>query len=361
VIRTSAGLVASLVELLAAVAMAVAVGAAAVRGVRLRRQQRRSAALAIARPLLMAAIADDNEPDLTQPTLPPRVARCMDSLAVALAVKLRGTDRAALADFLQRRGAVQRARKRTRSLRAVERLRAVELLGALGIAECRPDLELRLRDRNADVRRAGVRALGRSGGPESAAALLALLDATTRQLPVHGVTLALTRCGPAAVPALTSALADGGPRARRAAAQVLGWLGATTAVEPLCTVLDDASLAVQVEAIAALGRIGVPAAASPIRARLETCHPAEVRIAAAVALGRLDDATSVPALAAALHDEHEVARSAAAALAQLGATGRQALTAAAALAVEAREVLAGPAMAGLAGSDDLDAVQESTS
>jgi HEAT repeat protein len=275
----------------------------------------------------------------------------MDSLAVSLAVKLRGADRAALVAFLDRRGTVTLARAQTRSVLAVRRLRAVELLGALGIARCRPELEIRLRDRNADVRRAAVRALGRTGGPQAAASLLALLDATTRRLPEHGVTLALTRCGPAAVPALTSALRDGGPRARRAAAQVLGWLGATTAVETLCSAMDDPDVAVQVEAVTALGRIGVPSAAIPIRTRLEAGHPTQVRTAAAVALGRLDDATSVPALAAALLDEHDVARSSAAALAQLGATGRQALVAAAALAVEAREVLAGPAMAGQAIGD----------
>jgi HEAT repeat protein len=361
VIRTPAGLVATVLEVLTAVAMAVAVGAAAVRAVRLRRQQRRAAALEIARPLLMAAIADDTERDLAPHALQPHVGRCLDSLAVSLAVKLRGADRAALVDILHRRGTVRRARERTRSLTPVRRLRAVELLGALGIAECRPDLEARLRDRNADVRRAAVRALGRVGGPESAGALIALLDATTRRLPEHGVTLALTRCGPSAVPALTSALQDGGPRARRAAAQVLGWLGATTAVDTLCAALDDPCDDVQVEVITALGRIGVPSAASPIRARLEPTYPGQVRTAAASALGRLDDATSVPALAAALLDDHQVARSAAAALAQLGQTGRQALTAAAALAIEAREVLAVPAMAGLTLAGDHGVPEESQS
>ena len=348
-ITASAGLVALLAELLAALAMAVAVAAAAVRGVRQRRQLRAATALAVARPLLLAAIMEDAPADVALQGLPRHVTRSMDQLAVGLAAKLRGTDRTALADYLAGRGTVQEARHRTRSRLAVRRLRAVELLGALGIADCRPDLELRLRDRNADVRRAAVRALGRHGGPDAVTALLSLLDVDPRQVPEHCVTLALTRCGPAGVPALTAALRDGGPRARRAAAQVAGWLGATAAVDALCAALDADSVAVQVEAVAALGRIGAPNAAIPIRARLGAGHPTELRIAAATALGRLDDAASVPALAASLLDQHEVARSAALALAHLGATGREALAAAASLAAEAREVLATPALAGATG------------
>jgi len=345
-IRASTGLVALLAELLGTLALSVAVAAAAVRGVRQRRELRGSAALAVARPLLLAAITADASTSPSAQGLPRRVARCMDSLAVGLAAKLRGSDRAALADYLTGRGTVQEARDRTRSHRAVRRLRAVELLGALGIAECRPDLEARLHDRNGDVRRAAVRALGRHGGPDAVTALLSLLDTGRRHVPEHCITLALTRCGPAGVPALTTALRDGGPRARRAAAQVLGWLGATAAVDALCAALDADSVAVQVEAVAALGRIGAPAAAVPLRARLGSGRPAALRIAAATALGRLDDVASVPVLAASLVDQHEVARSAAVALAQLGATGRDALVAAAAMSAEAREVLSTPALAG---------------
>jgi HEAT repeat protein len=96
-----------------------------------------------------------------------------------------------------------------------------------------------------------------------------------------------------------------------------------------------------VDAIGALGRIGAPQAAVPLRSGLAVGQPASVRIAAATALGRLDDVASVPSLAAALRAEHEPARAAAAALAQLGPSGWKALELAAPGSAEAREALAG--------------------
>jgi hypothetical protein len=53
------------------------------------------------------------------------------------------------------------------TVRAVHRLRAAEVLGALAVPDGVPDLLRRLDDRNHDVRRAAVRALGRIGAPEA--------------------------------------------------------------------------------------------------------------------------------------------------------------------------------------------------
>jgi HEAT repeat protein len=221
-------------------------------------------------------------------------------------------------------------------------LRAVELLGALGLAECLPDIAPRLRDRDGDVRRAAVRAVGRISAPDAVPALLDVLDVPTRRVPEHCVTLALLRSGQTAVPHLVRTSAEGAPRARLASVQVLGWLGATEAVPVLCTLLAQGPVEIRVAAAQALGRIGSPAAAPALRGALGLGQPRLVRIASTQAIGRLGDPGCTDALGALLDEEHDLAFAAAVALGQLGAPGRKALTAVAPVVREAREVLGRP-------------------
>jgi hypothetical protein len=336
-----------LTQLLAGVVMLLVLGAGAVRARRRRRQARRRRTEAVVRPIILRAL-DESAGGTTPPRLSRSAGRLLDSMAATMVTRVRGADREALVALLMRRGTIGAALWASRSRRAVKRLRAVELLGAVGVADGVPALIARLGDRNPDVRRAAVRAVGRTGAVEAVPHLLELAGRADCGVSQHSVTLALLRLGPAAAPALTTALAaqDGGYRARTAAARVLGWLGHLGAVEALCATLEGQAREVQLAALDALGRIGSPAAAATLAARLEPCHPAEVRVVAARALGRLGDPSASAVLGSLLGQEHDVARAAATALAQLGGPGHGSLAEAAIVIPEAREAVALTAIGG---------------
>ncbi len=304
---------------------------------RRRTERRQRAAELIARPLILAALDGDEPHSAVQVST--EVGRYLDSMAVGMAGKLRGADRAALVDLLGRRGTVAKARRRTRSQFAGRRLRAVELLGSLGVAEALPDLVARLADPDEEVRRGAVRALGRTAAPDAVPALLALLDAPRRPESAHYITLALLRIGPAATERLADAVRTHGPRGREAAAQVLGWLGETSSVGALTTALQDEDERVRAAAVDALGRIGLPTAAPAMRLLLGTEQPELVRVTAAKALGRLGDPDSIGLLHGLLGESHVLARTAAVALSQLGPRGIAVLRQES-LVPEADEVLA---------------------
>ncbi len=80
----------------------------------------------------------------------------------------------------------------------------------------------------------------------------------------------LAQIGPAAIPALKTALTDADPQVRRQAARALGQMGpdAEPAVQELTQALSDADAPVRQAAVLALGKIG-PAAAPAIPALIE--------------------------------------------------------------------------------------------
>lgn len=354
-------MVTTITEVLAAGIVVMAVLTAVVRGRRHRLVRRRLEAEALARPLLLQALDGDpspsdgssGSPDGSGPSsgssrvqLDQRVAPYLDALAVGLAAKLRGGDRAALVSLLESRGTLARARSRTRSASARARLEAVELLGGLGDTSAVVHLVARLSDPDGEVRRSAVRALGRTASPEAVPALLALLDARgvtygdrANGVPPHYITLALLRIGSSGAGSLESALTSHGPNGRAAAAAVLGWLGETSSVSALTSALDDPAAAVRAAAVEALGRIGLPTAMSRMCELLDQAQPEPVRVAAAAALGRLGDERAAGALGTALDSPHLVTRTVAQALSRLGGAG-EAQLADRCDVPEAREVLA---------------------
>ncbi len=328
-VDANGGLVLLLTEILTVLVVLMVLATAGVRGWRRRRERSRLEAEAVARPLILAALDAEvsaGEEGEEPPAVSHLVGRYLDSMASAMAGKLRGGDRAVLVDLLRRRGTVDAARRNCRSILTSRRLRAVELLGSLGLADAVPELVARLDDSDDEVRRAAVRALGRTASTDAVPALLALLDAPNRRESEHYITLALLRMGPAAVGRLTSALLTHGPRGRCAAAKVLGWLGEPSAVAPLQHSLDDGDPAVRAAAVEALGRIGLPTPAGAMRELLSSAQPVAVRQAAATALGRLGDPRSADVLTGLLVGEtHVLARAAAGSLALLGPKGVTAL------------------------------------
>jgi hypothetical protein len=350
-LTVAATIVERLAQLFAVLLLALAGFAAVARRIRQSRERRRLDAEKRVRPLLLDLIDAHTEGSGNPvPDLPPELGRYVDALALNLAGKLRGSDRSVLVELLRRRGVVDRSRSDLTAGGAIRRLRAVELLGSLALPETLDELTARLYDRNLDVRRAAVRAVGRIPTSGGARALLDLLDAPTRQVPEHCVTLALLRCGQPAVAPLVAALSGDlsieRPRAQLAAAAVLGWMGELAAVGPMLDLLarsgphdDGAQLDRRLAVIEALGRIGAPSAADPLRRCLADTEPALVRGAAAAALGRLGDLGSTGVLVGLLATDHPLALRAATALNQLGPVGRARLTDHADASPEARDVL----------------------
>ena len=100
---------------------------------------------------------------------------------------------------------------------------------------------------------------------------------------------------------LVAALNDKSGDFQTEAAEVLGEIKDSHAVEPLIAALKDDDPRVRGKAAGALGKIGKPAV-EPLIAALEDVHP-RVRRAAVVALGEIRDSRAVEPLIAALHDE----------------------------------------------------------
>jgi HEAT repeat protein len=110
----------------------------------------------------------------------------------------------------------------------------------------------------------------------------------------------LVEMGADALPALIHALTDDNDSARQSAAEALGRIGAPAAAGPLRRALSDPNYLVQFAAAQALERIGLPAV-SIICGALDD-RDEHVRFAAAEVLGRIGDPSAVPALARALSD-----------------------------------------------------------
>jgi HEAT repeat protein len=123
----------------------------------------------------------------------------------------------------------------------------------------------------------------------------------------------------AAAQALRGALADGRPDVRYAAALSLGELEDPGAVDVLLHLLEDRDLMARQAAVIALGRIGDPVAVEPLIQALRD-GPPDVRFQAATSLSELAGDRAVAPLVGALADHDlEVRCSAAAALGDLGA------------------------------------------
>ncbi len=144
------------------------------------------------------------------------------------------------------------------------------------------------------------------------------------------VTLALSKIGPAAIPYLRKALADGNTQVRRGSAFALGLMGgkASGAVPDLTKALADAEPVVRALAAEALGKIGQEAssAAADLRKTLDD-QDAEVRVNAALALWKIGmhkDGINVLGKAVKT-SKGQIRRAAVTALAAIGPEARPAL------------------------------------
>ncbi|MET9389346.1 HEAT repeat domain-containing protein [Streptomyces sp. NPDC006624] len=353
-----AGLVTGALLGLLAVALLLSLSITAVRGVRtLRRLRRERLAAPVRGTLLELLCAQQDE----QPALLDRLAgidartwAALEPTVAALLDKVSGTARTMLVLLYERRGSATDAIADLRSRSAARRGRAAQVLGRLRHRPAAPALSRLLDDRDPEVRRAGARALGRTGGPEAVPDLLGCLHGP-RPVPPDVVSAALASLGPDAWPRLASGLVDPVPLVRAVAIEVLGATGGIAhAADIVLALREDPDTGVRIRAARALGRLGMPDGLEPLLAAVTPGRPVALRIAAAGALGSLGAAAATGPLSDLLGDEDpHVAAGAARALLRLGPAGGAALHKAAddrpdaRAAAQARAALAEAAVGGV--------------
>jgi HEAT repeat protein len=207
--------------------------------------------------------------------------------------KLSGEASVRIAAYFRQSAALPAALRELRSRRAWRRAKAAYRLGDMCCAEVAPELLLALEDRRRDVRAAAARSLGRLRIADAALPLIEQL--VSGRLP-HGVAgQALFELGPPVVPELYRIAAHPDPPIRATAVRVLGFVGDAGDGDMAAGALRDASAEVREAAAEALGRIGADHAEADLLARLDD-RVWTVRAAAAAALGDLDARAALPRL-----------------------------------------------------------------
>jgi hypothetical protein len=288
-----------------------------------RRRERRDATRRATLTPLVYAVLDGEEPVQSLADAP----AVLDDVVLHLLPQLRGSDRQVLQDVLVARGVVDRASEDVSARAAWRRGRAAMLLGATASIRHTPDLVTLLTDRSPDVRSAAARALGKAGDMTAVPYLLAALTAG-RPLPSGIVGMALLDLGTTALPALREALGIGSSPARALAASLLGLHGDVPATPALTAAVGDADSPAEIRRAAAeaLGRIGAPQAGEVLGRVTALGSDPALRRAAAEALGRIGDPESAPALVAGMAAADLSVRAACAdALAAIGREGRDRL------------------------------------
>jgi HEAT repeat protein len=266
---------------------------------RARRSERDARRRAELTPLVHAALdGEDGEAQAGLETAP----ALLDDLVLDLLPQLRGADRAALGRLLVRRGVVARAAGDLSARAPWRRGRAAALLGNAADPGHTAALAVLLADRDAAVRCAAARALGKAGDPEAAGPLLRAVS-RSRRVPAGVVGMALLDLGTPVLPALRAAVTDPpSPAAQALAADLLGLHGDLAALDLLTGPAADPTrpVAVRCSAVTALGRLGSPAATPVLAAALAEPGAPTLRRAAAEALGRIGDDAALAVLVAAV-------------------------------------------------------------
>jgi HEAT repeat protein len=251
--------------------------------------------------------------------------RVMHEELARLAPNLKGDARDLLGSLFSGYGLLDSARRDLRSDHPLAAIRAAELIGIMGVRDCEGLLAERLSADDPVIRLACARALADIGGADSMPRIVeALSRGGGNELELGEI---LRSFGSRAEPLLRERLQAGRSAGeRRLAAVTLGEIHAASAVGDLVACLSDDDLELAARAARALGTIGDSSATEPLVSVLEQSAVRIVRVAAAGALGMLDDPRGGPGLVAALEDASwEVRDAAARALADLGETGLDAV------------------------------------
>ena len=236
-------------------------------------------------------------------------------------------------------GLVDRWKRQLRDRRWWVRAEAVRALGLVKHAATLPVLIVALDDPYDEVRAVAVEALGQIADPSAIPALVSRLSDQSRHQRVRLVQ-ALERFGSAVVaPLLEHAKANPGEAA--IIAELLGSVGAASALDLLIQWCGDSRPEVRAAALHGIGSIGVDERAYYHVLRALSDESEQARAMAAWALGRSGRQDAASYIAPRLNDEWIVAAHAARALRDLGTEGHRELVSAAAHddAVLARQML----------------------
>ncbi len=181
-------------------------------------------------------------------------------------------------------------------------------------------LEEALTDPKFEVRQAAAESLGNLKTTEAVDDLAACLNDEEESVKVAAINALVNIGGPATVTPLIAALRQDNAETRTVAANALGNLKASAAVDPLAEMLSDTNETVQLAACKALGRIGNEAACTPLAEQLTIpSNPASIRLACINALTETGRPVAFKALVNTLADEDKQIREAATtALAEVG-------------------------------------------
>jgi len=182
-------------------------------------------------------------------------------------------------------------------------------------------LVLALKNRDPKIQYDAAEALGYLGDSRAVEPLVTALKNDEFSGVRWKAAEALSKLGSPAVPALIGALQHEDDDVRWKAAIALGEIGDPQAVEPLILLLCDEDRFVKSHAALALGSIGEPAVNPLLRALRE--GDGNLRWGAAIALGKIRDPRAVEPLIRALADKYENVRAESAS--SLGAIGKPAL------------------------------------
>ena len=246
-------------------------------------------------------------------------------LALGLLPVLRGGERERLSRLLEECGLVNAALLDLHGRSAVRRARAADLLGRASVQRSAPELIRLLGDRDGDVRQTAARALGLIGNSAAVPALLRTMEEGT--VPLNTSTMAILRMDRGARAPLIDGLRAESELVRAMSAELLGRLGAVSALPELSDVVtSDPSLEVRIRAVRALGLIGAPGSVDALATAMGSRQPVALRAVATRALGRVGGPRTITLLRGALDaPEHVVAMNAAQALAALGDEGEEVL------------------------------------
>ncbi len=295
---------------------AAVVGTRALRRVRRRRHE---ALVAEVRPLVLSAIDGDGAVEF----LTARRTRVAESIAVSLLPKLRGADRDALSRMLEANGVLDTAIAGLGSRSAARRHRSVALLGAAGFVPAERQVAACLRDRDAEVRIAAARALGRIGESRSVRDLFVALG--ERRIPANTASMAVLRIGPTSAADIEWAVRSDEPVVRSVAVELAGALGMFGTRRLIEALLHDDRLEVRTGAARALGRLSMPSSTNALHERLgrllrDGRVSADEAFAVAIAetLGRIGSPASIPMLEACLRSRYRLSHAATSSLSAMG-------------------------------------------
>ena len=267
--------------------------------------RRREAAVKALRPAAIELVEDVGDP----PILRGFEAEVFAELLSGYSIAVRGSPRERIAAYFERTGAVDEQLGLLRSARNWKRATAAFALGDMGSPRAVPALLDALHDKDADVRGAAARSLGRLGSDEGIEPLVTA--AVEQRVPRDVTMLALLDLGPPAVPRLLELTEHPEPRVRATAVELVGHLGEAGDAEGLPVLMRDTAAEVRAATAGALGRLGAAAARDALIEALDD-RVSSVRVASAGALGQIGGRSAIDALLrVARTDEFDAAAAAA--------------------------------------------------